>query len=429
MGILKAAFLVIAFGGLALAGSADVARAQDGASIMNWRASMPQPVVRSRQSQPTAYRARRRYDPPASSAPRVLQDDSELGLHMPEIKIALPLPADEARIKVALIGDSMAEALAFGMDADTGFKIDFLLRQRTVSSSGLVRDDFHDWPKAFATLLAQNTDLAAVVVMVGLNDKQVMRNGADVLEPFSEAWRDAYRRRIDSLLTLARDAKVPLLWVGMPVMRLPKLSADMLVINDLVRERVSASGQTFIDTMDAFTDSSGGFTPTGPDVIGDIVRLRGADGIHFTPAGQRKLAFFVERPLRRLLNERLSPKSSPAIAVSVPVIPEAAAVPEALGSVVPAAPPQVTAPKTPTPTLSPTVDVVLPIAVPEGLIIPFGRQRPAIGDIRPINERRPASSLAGRDPAPLADETNRQVFDRGLPPSARSGRADDFSWR
>lgn len=425
--LLRSAFLAIALAFAVFFPLAGPVRAEgDGASIMNWRASTPQPVARQRQNQPAApYRARRRYDPAPSPA---YVDDAVLGLHMPEIKLALPLPVDEARIKVAVIGDSMAEALAIGFEADTGFKIDFLVRQRTSSASGLVRDDYHDWPKAMASLLAQNGDLAAAIVMVGLNDKQALRLGTETLEPFSEPWREAYRRRIDALIALARDAKVSLLWVGMPAMRLPKLSADIMVINDLARERVLAAGQTFIDTMDAFADPAGGFALNGPDVIGDIVRLRGPDGIHFTSAGQRKLAFFVERPLRRLLNARLVPKSEPDIAIAAPVTnePVAFSAPSA---------PQSAALQLPASAIAPSVNVILPTALPDGLSIPFERQRPEIGDARPLGERRSANRLIGRFPAPqdgsapLAEDANRKVFDRGLSPPARAGRADDFSWR
>jgi hypothetical protein len=33
------------------------------------------------------------------------------------------------------------------------------------------------------------------------------------------------------------------------------------------------------------------------------VRLRGSDGINVTRAGQRKIAFYIEKPARRLLGD------------------------------------------------------------------------------------------------------------------------------
>src|SRR5690606_32634669 len=42
---------------------------------------------------------------------------------------------------------------------------------------------------------------------------------------------------------------------------------------------------------------------SGSDINGQQVRLRGSDGINFTKAGKRKLAFYVEKEIRRLLGD------------------------------------------------------------------------------------------------------------------------------
>jgi len=163
--------------------------------------------------------------------------------------------------------------------------------KKTVSASGLVRSDFHDWAAHVAIMAREQVNLAAFVLMLGLNDRQVLRSGTETLEPLSDGWKEAYRKRIDGVIAASQTAKVPLIWVGLPVVRAPKLSVDLAAINTLIRERVTAAGETFVETYENFADESGSFSATGPDIIGDNVRLRGPDGIHFTPAGQRKLAF------------------------------------------------------------------------------------------------------------------------------------------
>ena len=50
---------------------------------------------------------------------------------------------------------------------------------------------------------------------------------------------------------------------------------------------------------DGFVDKSGRFTLQGPDFEGQIRRLRAGDGVHFTKAGARKLAHYLEREIRR----------------------------------------------------------------------------------------------------------------------------------
>jgi hypothetical protein len=364
------------------------------ASVMNWRASLPKQRVAPVARRPTqTYRARRRYDPP-----RLKLDDAELGLTLPDLAITAPAPPDSARTKIALIGDSIAEALVAGLEADPGFQSELVLRHKTVSASGLVRDDYHDWPRALAAIIAENPDLAALVIAVGLNDRQPLRLNGQSLEPLSEPWREAYRARIDAVIAAAQKAKLPLFWVGLPIVRAPRLSADFVSINQMVRERVTAGGETYIETYENFADETGAFTATGPDIIGDQVRLRAPDGIHFTPAGQRKLAFFVDRPLRRRIADKLAPKDNPAIA-ALPATPDA-----------------------PGPR-----EVTISLPAPATLSLP--KARPEVGETRPLFDASSATSLIGRSAPPASDPATRDLFDRGLSPEPRAGRSDDYRWR
>jgi uncharacterized protein len=378
------------------------APAQAEESVMNWRATMP--VVRSEPQAPT-YRPRRRIG--QSQAPRSqFMDDSALGLHMPPLKVEVPIVADANAPLIGILGDSLADALHSGFDGDPGLKGGYRLLLRTSRASGLVREDYFSWPRATATLMAEQPELSALVVMVGLNDRQSLRAGEQNLEPLSEPWREEYRKRVDAILALAREAKVPVFWVGLPLMRSPKLSEDLMALNTLVRERVAIFGQTFVDTVDAFADASGAFSATGPDVIGDIVRLRGPDGIHFSPAGQRKLAFFVDRALRRLPAERAQPEMASLPPLSPAVTPD------------PVAPPPLRLPAN----LAP-----LGHATPGTLV--FAPARPAIGAVHPVSPVTQASTLVERANPAYGDEVNRNLFDRGLAPPARPGRSDDYGWR
>lgn len=373
------------------------ARAESDASVQSWRIIVPQRAAPAPAAQ--TYRARRRYDAPRPRFP----DDATLGLTMPEFSITAPAPPDTARTKIAIIGDSLAEALLYGMEADPALKAELLIRSKTVSASGLVREDYHDWPKAISQIIAENPGLAALVVMVGVNDRQAIRVGDATLEPLTEPWREAYRKRIDAVISVAQAARVPLVWVGLPIMRTPRLSADVASFNEMARDRVSTSGETFIDIFDSFADQSGAYSATGPDVIGDTVRLRGPDGIHFTPAGQRKLAFFVEKPLRKRIGERPQPEAGASLA-ALPIQP----------SVQPSTTP---------------AEVSLPLPAATVAPISIVRPRVDIGEVRSLTSTATASTLIGRQTKPLDDPATRDLFDRGLSPTPRDGRSDDYRWR
>lgn len=389
----------------ALLSTATTGSAESDPTVQIWNVNRP--AVRPALPGPQTYRPRRRYDAQKGKYP----EDWTLGLIMPEIRVAPGFIQDPNRLAIAVIGDSLADALASGLEADPAIKADFLIRQKTVSASGLVREDFHDWPKALAALTVENPDLAAVVLMVGLNDRQVIRSGEASLEPLSEGWREAYRRRIDAMVGAAQSSRVPLIWVGLPVMRSAKLSNELAILNEMVRDRVTAAGETYVDITDGFTDQAGGFSATGPDVIGDIVRLRGPDGIHFSPAGQRKLAFFVERPVRKRLGDRPKPETAPLV-----MIPSAEAAPASVTAGTPGSDGVMTLP----------VPAALSLPMPQ---IPIIRPRVEIGETRTLAPANPATSLVSRPTTPPEDPATRDLFERGLAPQPRAGRADDFRWR
>src|SRR5690606_25986036 len=92
----------------------------------------------------------------------------------------------------------------------------------------------------------------------------------------------------------------PVFWVGLPSVRGTKSTGDMLYLNDLFRTRAEKAGVTYIDVWDGFVDDNGRYVVQGPDVDGQVRRVRGSDGVHFTKAGARKLAHYLEREIRRL---------------------------------------------------------------------------------------------------------------------------------
>jgi hypothetical protein len=116
---------------------------------------------------------------------------------------------------------------------------------------------------------------------------------------------------------------VPVLWVGLPVVRGPKATADTLFLDSLYRDAAGNAGITYVDVWDGFVDEAGRFLQKGPDFEGQIRQLRSYDGVYFTKAGARKLAHYVEREITRLL----APRSAPIALPTEPATPDANAVP------------------------------------------------------------------------------------------------------
>ena len=320
--------------------------------------------------------------PPAPQLERPRQKKKEKSA-MPARPAAPPAPvaekAPDART-VLVVGDFMAGGLAEGLDEMFAENPGIRVVDRSKGSSGFVRDDFYDWRNEIGPLL-ESEKPAAVVVMIGSNDRQQMRVGDGREPPRSEGWTREYEARAAAFAKAVAAARTPLLWVGVPAFKAGRMTADMLAFNGIYKEAAEGSGGEFVDIWDGFVDENGAFVSTGPDVSGQPVRLRADDGINLTRAGKRKVAFYAEKPLLKLLG-----LASPAGVAPEPL---------------PAGP------------SSPA---------------PGGAESPAVADrTQPMRLDDPALDGGGELLGAPSDTAPAQgLLMQGAAP--RAGRADDFSW-
>ena len=205
----------------------------------------------------------------------------------------------ENAAKVLVVGDFMADGLGWGLEQAYAESPTVVFANQAKGLSGLVRDDVQNWPETLPTLIAENNP-AAVVVLVGMNDRQQMRLEGGRVEKLSDAWKAAYTKRVEAVVRAVREKGLPLFWVGLVPVNSSAMNRDYLVFNEYYRSAVEAAGGKFVDVWDGFTNADGQFVAAGPDVNGQIVRLRNSDGINVTKAGKSKLAYYVERELRKI---------------------------------------------------------------------------------------------------------------------------------
>ena len=163
-------------------------------------------------------------------------------------------------------------------------------------SSGLVRDDYFNWPGKVAEIVTEQKP-DAVLVMIGGNDRQTMQTEAGAQEFGSDGWRAVYTARVAALTDALKATGKPVLWGGLVPVASSAMSRDYSSFNGIVREQLEAKGLKFADMWNGFADEDGQYVAFGPDVRGQSVQLRADDGLNFTRAGQRKLAYFVEQDL------------------------------------------------------------------------------------------------------------------------------------
>lgn len=209
-------------------------------------------------------------------------------------------------VRVLVVGDFLAAGLAEGLNEAYAESPGVTIVDRTNGSSGFVRDDFYDWNAEIGPIL-EGVEPAVAIVMIGSNDRQSLLVDGRSERPRTEAWQREYVRRVTAFAETIQDAGIPIIWVGLPPFRSQSMSSDMLAFNDMYKQAAEEVDGTFVDIWDGFADENGAFTFTGPDVNGQPVRLRGSDGINLTRPAKRKVAFYVEQPLNKLLGSAASP--------------------------------------------------------------------------------------------------------------------------
>ena len=202
-----------------------------------------------------------------------------------------------ARLRIAVIGDSLAQDLWFGMRRVLIRHKDIEVVRFTKSASGLVRDDSYDWAKKLTSFVAEERFEIAVVLFGG-NDRQGIRLGGKRLPRFTKKWTVEYGRRVDAVIDLLKTRTQTIFWVGLPVVRSSSLERDYKKLNVIYRSRAEAGSIEFIDIWHLFRDDSGVYTSFGPDLRGTKRKLRMDDGNHFTAPGQARFAHEVVKIMR-----------------------------------------------------------------------------------------------------------------------------------
>jgi hypothetical protein len=97
-------------------------------------------------------------------------------VRVPKVAVAKP-KAVEPTTHVVMFGDSLAERVKDGLFEAYEDAVEVEVVDRTRPDSGLVRTDHHDWAKTVAAYLGGNPKITVAVMMLGVNDRQPIREG------------------------------------------------------------------------------------------------------------------------------------------------------------------------------------------------------------------------------------------------------------
>ena len=246
---------------------------------------------------------------------------------------------------ILVLGDAMADWLAYGLEDAFSEKPEFGVVRKHRSFAGLVRYDPRrdvEWPQIVREAIAADKP-KFIVMMVGFHDRQQIREQRGPVTPArgpaqrpqddpeyqadpdlpeaarqgqrrraerrdgkgqagagrhrraeegagagraarvpDRAWQAAYVQRIDATIAALKSANVPVFWVGLPPQRDVRQSAAAVYLDELYRTRAERAGIIYVDIWDGFVDEAGRYVLQGPDFEGQTRRLRSGDTIYFT---------------------------------------------------------------------------------------------------------------------------------------------------
>lgn len=232
-----------------------------------------------------------------------------------------PFP-DNDTYRIQVFGESLAEGLLGGLTellAKEG-RLQFVRKHRVLAN--LIKGDITEEAKSIEAELEREAPHIAII-LPNMTQRYPWRENFDRrFPPGSEArkdeidrrrgvWKSEYGQRIDRLMRSFKRKGVAVYWVSLPVMRNGFMNEDAQVINEMLRERAAINGGKFIDIHPGFADEEANFQAWGPDLEGKSRQMRDGDGVHFTGAGYRKLAHFIDKELKRDLAQARGERNVP----------------------------------------------------------------------------------------------------------------------
>lgn len=201
--------------------------------------------------------------------------------------------------QVFFAGDSLMQGVAPHVQKYLQEQFEIKTINLSKQSTGLSYPKFFNWPETIKDTLAAHPDIKILVVFLGPNDPWDMPSpaGGPYLKFQSPEWESAYRAHIAEIIQTAQQHQVKVMWISPPNMRKDSLNEQMIYLNQVIGDEVQKQKAFLIDARDVLGTHNNIYTDylntnTGP------IKVRSADGIHFSTEGQKEFAKVIEQHIR-----------------------------------------------------------------------------------------------------------------------------------
>lgn len=204
-------------------------------------------------------------------------------------EVALPVAVNfsgNEKIQIALVGDSMmAVGLAPVLRRALAKEDNVNVIRAYRSGTGLGRPDVFNWMEEYPKMRGVHKP-HIIICAIGANDAQGFQIDRTVYAFGTPQWNAVYAERVRNFLNLLGQDGARIIWLGMPVMREPSFSKRMMAVSALTKSVVTEYPQvTWLDPNLFLNDAGNGFTQFRFNQKGQMIRLRGDDGIHLSDDG------------------------------------------------------------------------------------------------------------------------------------------------
>ena len=194
-------------------------------------------------------------------------------------------------MRLVVLGDSLADGLWASFQR-TFVQCDTLeVLRLTAVSDGLAKSSGADWIERYMAQAGppQDGTTDVVVVQIGANDINFIRNGSSREIFNTDLWNQLYAERVGELTGTLRAHSAEVFWIGLPVVGNNKFEPSYQIISALQQTAVRDAGGKFIDIHELTQFGTGAFAMSGK-VDGRLVKMRAADKVHFTMPGYDMVA-------------------------------------------------------------------------------------------------------------------------------------------
>lgn len=208
--------------------------------------------------------------------------------------------ADRAKtVVIVVMGDSLADGLWASLYRSYARVRGVKVIRETLNSSGFTA---YNWQAKLEGILRKYKTFDAAVVQMGANDRQRLIAGRGKYPRFAtEEWQRIYQARVERFMKTLSERKIPLFWVGLPIMRKENVRSAATMMNLIFKDAAKNSQATFVSSWSITANQDGEYVDFVRDDKGRRRRFRHQDGIHSSDIGYDRVGDLVIKTMRQAL--------------------------------------------------------------------------------------------------------------------------------